>query len=234
MALRQIALTASYCSPVAPVAIESLSPMSEPTFSSLAIMHKHWLTNCYGEEVGQLLTGERIAKHPDQSGLHSPYYRYLSIVTENGWFHSKVKALQLLSGIGGLAYLGEGSSTHEHRQVTTDNAGKVVWVETHGYTVLSSGWEGEIAAIRGLEEWCREHPAEAADVLEVSTKWLFPAIDSQFFTLDPGNEGLGDGNSPEYFFCVLRTISEMMRFAKFHKETPNLWVVYHTVLRYGS
>jgi hypothetical protein len=114
--------------------------MSDPHFSSLAVMHKHWLTNCYGEEVSQLLTGERIPRHPDRAGLHSPYYRRLNIVTQGGWFHSKVKELQRLSGAGGLAYLREDTCTHEHKEVTRDNADKVVWAETHGYTVLRSGW----------------------------------------------------------------------------------------------
>jgi hypothetical protein len=71
-------------------------------------------------------------------------------------------------------------------------------------------------------------------VLEVGSEWVIPAIESQFFTLAPGSEGLGEGNSPEYFFCALGTIGEMMRFARFHKDTPDIWVLYHTVLRYGS
>ncbi len=205
--------------------------MSEPAFSSLTVAHRHWLTTCFGEEASELLTGERIPRHPDRSG---PYYRHLSIVSEGGWFHSKVSELQRISGIGGLAYLRGGSCTHEHKQLTRDDDGKVVWVETHGYTVLTSGWDDEIKAIEHLEQWCREHPAAAAEVLEIGSKWLIPAIDSQFFTLQPAHEGLGDGNSPEFFFCALRTIGDLMRFARFHKDMSDLWVVYHSVLSYGS
>lgn len=208
--------------------------MSEPTFSSLTMTRKDRLTNCYGAEVSELLTGEKIPRHPDQVGLHSPYYRRLSITSEGDWFHSKLAKLRMLSDSGGLGYFDAQACTHVHRAVTTDGSGQELWAQTDGYTVLTGGWQGEIEAISRLQEWCRGHPKEAADVLEVPTDWLAPAMDAQFFTLKPSSEGLGDGNTPEFFFCVLRTLSEMMRFAKFHEKTPDLWVVSHRVLRYGS
>ncbi|MGR8932539.1 MAG: hypothetical protein ACU836_18095 [Gammaproteobacteria bacterium] len=209
--------------------------MSETYSSSLGVMDKSWLTNCYGEEVSQLLTGENIPKRPVEDWRRPWYYRYLSIITENGWFYSKVKELQNLSGIGGLAYLHEDIATHEHKVVCRDDNGKVVWMETHGYTVINSGWDEEIAAIRALQDWCRSHPAEAGHILEVPGDWVIPALESRFFTLNPSNEGLGDGNGHESFFCTLHTISELMHFAKFHKAwLPDIWVLYHRVLRYGS
>jgi hypothetical protein len=210
--------------------------MPEAHISSLAVIRKKCLTNCYGEEVSQLLTGEVIPRLPLSTieVLYRPYNRYLSIVTQSGWFHSKVRELQELSGIGGLAYLHEESCTHEHKAITKDQAGRVVWVQTEGYTVLTSGWDAEIATIQGLEDWCRKHPEEAGNVLENNGRYVLEAIESQFFTLDPGNEGLGEGNGPEFFFSTLRTISELMRFARFHKNTPDMWVIYHTTLRYGS
>lgn len=211
--------------------------MAASHFSSLSVMHKQWLTNCHGEEVSRLLTGESIPKLPAnvfRSHHYDTYYRRLSIVTESGWFHSKVRELQNLAGIGGLAYLREDSCTHEHKEVTKDDSGRIVYVETHGYTVLKFDWDEEISAIRDLEDWCRRHIEKAGDVLEVSGKWILPAIEAQFFTLDPSMEGLGDGNSPEFFFCTLHTIGELMRFAKCHKDMPDLWVLYQTLLRYGS
>jgi hypothetical protein len=205
--------------------------MSEPTFSSLSVVPKRLLSICFGEEASEVLTGARIPLSPDRT---AHYFRHLSIVSQGGWFHRKVGELQRMSEIGGFAYLRGGSCTHEHKEVTRDDDGKVVWVETHGYTVLTSGWNEEVKAVERLEAWCRQHPEEAAEVLEVSSEWLIPAIESQFFTLAPAHEGLGDGNSPEFFFCVLRTIGDLMRFARFHKDMSDLWVVYHSVLRYGS
>jgi hypothetical protein len=204
--------------------------MSHHTSSSLALLQKPWLTNVYGPEVSLLLTGEQIERRPEQLRKYSTYHRRLSIISRGGWFQTKFQRLQRISGISGAAYLGEGPFQFERRQVTTDDKGRVVWVETHAYTVLRSGWDEEISSISRLENWCRENPEEAAHVLEVSAKWLLPALESRFFTLEPSNEGLGEGEGPEFFFCVLHTIGDIMRLAKFHEKLPNLMVVYETVL----
>ena len=210
--------------------------MAEARISSLAVLRKECLTNCYGAEVSQLLTGEAIPRIPLSADvvIKQPYNRYLSIVSQGGWFEYAVRQIQELSGIGGLRFLQAGACTHEHKIITKNQEGEIVWVETEGYTVITSGWDDEIASINNIEQWCRDNSEEAGEVLEHYGKYVLAAIESQFFTLDPSNEGLGDGCSPEFFFCTLRTIGEIMRFARFHKDTPDIWMIYNSTLRYGS
>lgn len=205
--------------------------MAEPTYVSLAVLHTEWLSSAYGLEASKLLSGQDIPRVESSRWRDPSLYRHLGFLTPGGWFIHKLMEIQQLSGIGGLAFLRGECVTHTHESITRDNAGEVVCSELQYYSVLSLDWAAEIESLRALESWCAANAAQAGDVLEVPGDWIAPAIETRFYSLKPSSEGLGDGYGHEFFFSMLHTITELLRFARHCMDCwkiPNVWVVYHT------
>ena len=197
--------------------------MSDAFFSGLYVVQKDVMTNCFGEEVSLLLTGESIPRlsYVREKGEQD---KYLGIVSRNDWFHERMNVLLEMSGVQGLAFLDGKSHSHKHESVTL-HEGKVVERQTFGYSVLSPAYDEVTAALKQLQQWCLANPTAAADVLEEVEDLSFLA-DQAYFSLKPSMDGLGDGYGALHAFSVWRTIGDLMRFAKF----TNRWVVYRTSL----
>lgn len=209
--------------------------MSYHEASSLAVLRKRHLTSYYGAESSKVLTGEQIAPSDPRPGNFAQYHRYQSIYSRGGWLQDRLQALGREVGVTGLRFLSGEESTHRFRNVVRDNDERPVWVETHGYTVLTTRCDEVLSSLEQVQAWCHKEPAKAGKVLGFSKDDILEAMRSASFSLEPENEGFGDGDLPEFAFCVLRTMSELMRFACYHTKTsPDLWVVYHRVLDSGS
>lgn len=201
--------------------------MSDVFFSGLYAVHEVFMTNCFDEEVSKLITGKDIPRVDGMKNRSQSIARYQSIGSRKRWFHSSISELLSLSGIDDLRFLSGETYTHEHN-VVIKNEGQIVWQRREAYTVLNPSYDKVISAIGRLEQWCLSNPEVAGPLLEIRPADLATAFDSAFFTLDPTNEGLGEGEDGEFTFCVLRTIGDVMRFAKLHK----CWAVYQIPLDY--
>jgi len=201
--------------------------MSDVFFSGLYAVHEVFMTNCFDEEVSKLITGTDIPRIEGMKNRNQSIARYQAIGSRKRWFHSRVSELLNLSGIDSLRFLSGETYTHQHK-VVIESEGQVVWQGREAYTVLNPRYDEVISAIGRLEQWCLSNAEVAGPLLDTRPKDLVTAFDSAFFTLDPTNEGLGDGESAELTFCVLRTIGDVMRFAKFHK----CWAVHRIPLDY--
>lgn len=203
--------------------------MSDAFFSSLYAVRDLYMTNCFDEQISLLLTGKEIPRAHWLEDRRRSAARYLSIASRGKWFQSRMGDLIRLSGITELQFLSGEAYTHQHEEVT-ESEGKVVWRETVAYTVLNPNYDQVISSVGRLEQWCLSNPELAAPILDIYPKDLPPAYESACFTLDPTNEGLGEGDDAVFAFCVLRTIGDVMRYARLTK----CWAVHRTTLRCGS
>ncbi|MGO1071893.1 hypothetical protein [Lysobacter sp. CA199] len=187
--------------------------MSDTFHSTLDVFHKAFITNRLGDEVSELLTGEKVPRAPQIKDGASGTYRMLLIATRNEWLYLRLKELLHISGIQGLQFLSGEICTHQHKRVTEHN-GEVVWEETDAFTVLSPHYDEVISSIDRLQQWCLSNPDLAAPILGTHPEDLGKSIESAFFTLNTSDDGFDGGEGADFMFCVLRTIGDLMRHAK--------------------
>lgn len=199
--------------------------MSDVFFSGLYVVHKVFMTNCFDEEVSELLTGEKIPRDQWLKGRMSSVDKYLSVGSTNNWFRARMQQLLSASGMEDLRFLSGETYTHTYKNIIRHNGG-AIWETTEAFTVLNPRYDDVIASVNRLQQWCLANPEVAADLLDTSPKDVASAIESAFFTLDPANEGFDGGEGAEFAFCVLKTVADLMRYAKFRK----CWAAYHTML----
>lgn len=199
--------------------------MSDTYFSGLYAVHEPYMSNCFGDEVSKLLVGRSIPKSNWITDQKQGAARYQTIGSRNMWFQRCMGEMVRRSGFTSLWFFSGESYTHTHTEITNFEDA-LVWKQVTAYTVLNPDYAHFIAEVEAFEAWCLKNPEKCFDVLGVSQKHLKEAYESAFFTLEPASEGLGEGDNVEFFFCVLRTFCEVMRFAKFNR----CWAVYQTPL----
>jgi hypothetical protein len=209
-------------------------PMSYSETSSLAVLRQQHLTTIYGGESSMALTGEQIPASDPRPGHFGAGHRYQTIHSRGGWVQDRLQVLGTAAGTTGLRFLSGEESTQRVRSVIRDNDEQPVWTETHGYTVLTDRCDELLSSAEQVQAWCLQQPAKAGKLLGYDKAGVLEALRAASFSLAPDNEGYGEGDTPEFVFCVLRTMIELLRFARFHTRTdPALWVVYHRVLASG-
>ena len=198
--------------------------MSDTFSSMLHVFPKAFITNRFGDEDSELLTGEKIPRIEEGANDAS---RDMFIATRNNWLPIRLKELFRSSGIEGLRFLSGETYTHQHKIVTEAN-GVVVWEETQALTVLNPHYDEVISSIDRLRQWCISNPDVAAKILDIYPKDLGKSIESAFFTLNTDNDGFDDGQGADFTFSVLKTIGDLMRHAKHHE----CFAVYQMTLSY--
>ncbi len=198
--------------------------MSDLFYSEFVVIHESCLTNYFSEEVSELLSGERIPRNQYvdsrtyRNDRMNSIVRRMSIATRNDWLHARLKELLRESGIEGLRFLSGETCTHRRKEATKYE-GKIVCEQTFEYTVLSPDYDKVISSIDQLYRWCLLHPEAAAKLLDVCPKDLTGSIESAFFTLNTSDDGFDSGEGADFAFCVLKTIGDLMRYAKYNKRT---------------
>lgn len=114
------------------------------------------------------------------------------------------------SSVDHLGFLSAEDYTHEYVEI--DN--KVL----HRYMLIHGNdqFDSVIASLRRLVEWCNQNSEAASDITDyVTADELLQSISDSFFTLHPNSEAPGDeGQGPDFLFCTLRTVEELLKFAK--------------------
>jgi hypothetical protein len=144
--------------------------------------------------------------------------RVLDGTTRSDWLPHCMEALIEASDVDHLDFLAAKDYTHEY--VDTERRLHHWYMLIHG-----SDLNLVITSVRRLVEWCRDNPEDASNITDyVAADDLVQCIDNAFYTLSPNLEAPGEdeGRGPEFLFCTLRTIEELLKFAK----SRDLIVVY--------
>lgn len=142
----------------------------------------------------------------------------MSGTTRGDWFQDCLDRLIRASGIGNLSFLTGKSWTNQHFAC---DSGSYSYGYRFRYTVIRSQDEltTAIYALNRLLAWCRAHPDATAAVTDyVDAAGVLESIEGAFFTLSPNSEVAGDeGQGPDFLFCVLHTVGDLLRYAKHWK-----------------
>lgn len=201
--------------------------MSDIYYSSLCSVKEHLMSTYFGAELGELLTGN---KSPVKTGIEreKAAARALFIGTRNNWFKYCTQEIIHLSGVEELNFLTGANFTHKHQDITM-HKGERVWQETTAFTILNTKEIEAIAAIERVVQWCLNNAELAAPILEGKASEMRNSYELSFFTLNPNDEGLGDGENPEFFFSTLKSMAEILKFSRHNR----CYTVYSTTLSCG-
>ncbi len=201
--------------------------MSDSSGFSLSVLDPRDLANFYGCDVAALMAGRPVAI--DAKYLHQYEKRRKTMIgiTRGDWFKEIMGSLLDVSGIGGLRFLSAQSHTCSYLEVEQHEFnGRISETKMlHEYTVINSETSNVLNAHSKLVTWCHANQDKTTKVLfDWGIEDIAASMENAFFTLHPNSEIVTDdeGRSTDFFFCVLRTVGELLRYAK-HQGS---WVVY--------
>lgn len=201
--------------------------MSSSSELSLFVIDRRDLANFYGTEVAALLAGQPVALDSQYLHHYESLRKKMNASTRGDWFKVSMKELLDLSGIEHLRFMSEQSHTHKYLEV--DRSHPEVYdkeIKTlHEYTVIKKDFKTIIKALNALASWCSANPDRTDLVLVMDyPESAIESLENSFFTLNPNGDLLyeNEGQGSLFFFCVLRTIGDLLRYA----EQKGLWVIY--------
>lgn len=210
--------------------------MSDIFPSFFHLVHESYLTDCFGEDVSELLAEKKIPlrasdiERPDGGQWYQcthkhhadlPSYMRMDIFTRNGNFHWLLEAILSKSGIEGLRFLtGETCTHYQH--------------DAYDYwTVLNPYYDEVLSSIDKVRQWCLANPDV---VVELAGEGEAPQDVADlagwaFVTLQPNEDGFDDGEGLACMLCVLKTIEDLLHRAKFFNKyrrrgQNEFWLVY--------
>jgi hypothetical protein len=188
------------------------------------VVEKSRLTNCFGEVVSELLTGEKIPRNKHAGRSRASCIKRLEIQARGDSFHDMFREFRRKSGIEILKLLSQEACTHYLDITTHSSYGDDRYI--NAYSVLRFHSEEIIAAIDRFRQWC-------LDDVDIDND----EIEGAFYTLNTA-EAFGDEpvcGDFLFLFSVLKTIADLLRFAR-HRELywdGEFWVVYCSCLDMG-
>jgi hypothetical protein len=206
--------------------------MSDHSDFSLCVIDKRDLSNFFGVEIATILAGEPIAIDSKYLHFYKPLRREMRGFTRGDWFKVSMRELLDISGIENLRFLSQ--ETHKYRHISVDDS------HQHEYTVIKrDDFELILNALDALVIWCRDNPNKADAVLVLDyPESATESIENAFYTSNPNRDDCGDeGRGSLFFFCVLKTVGDMLRYANhqgFWAIYDNEYMVYETDLARAS
>jgi hypothetical protein len=211
--------------------------MSDNYLSYIHVVFESRLSDCFGEEISELLSGRKIPRHLAKSITakgdlcelaHHEFrcgYKRLDISTRNGYLHKIVDAILKRSGIESLRFLTWDIYTHQY-----DVDGEP---GTY-FTVLNPYYDELLSSINKMHQWCLENSEYLVNNLDrygYAPEDVAKLLDLAFASLQPNEDCWEDGDNLHFMFCVLKTIEDLLRYAKFmnnymlpHYE--KCWMIY--------
>jgi hypothetical protein len=190
--------------------------MSDSSGFSMRVL---WLRSESVQLVSELLTTSLL----DAEGVSKQIVpkRVLKGFTRGDWFKECVKCLVEASGVDNLNFLYAQDCTHEYIEIQkfsgTDDS-IYEYKTLHQYTLIygEHRFAAIIASLNRLIDWCYKNPDAASRITDyVFADGIKKSIENSFYTLSPNSEAPGDeGQGPDFLFCTLKTIGELIRYAK--------------------
>ncbi|MDD5277642.1 MAG: hypothetical protein PHR16_16370 [Methylovulum sp.] len=214
--------------------------MSHYSDFDLVVLDKTEIPAYFGEKVAAILLGKEASTLPQNTETANTLQRRMRGSTRSDSFKWRMAELLKLASIESLRFIAETACTH---LVLSKEYGAIIedatYMETeekeedkeddqfaaHQYTVIKpEKCDAVIADLKKLFSWCSDNVSPASDILEFDDEDVKNAIANAVVCEDLNKQAdYGeDGDSAEFFFCALKSILELLKYAK----ANNLYAVY--------
>jgi len=207
--------------------------MSHYSYLDLVVLDKTEVSAHFDEKIAAILLGDEINSLPSATENVSALKRKMTGSTRSDSFKWRMAELLKLASIDSLSFIAETACTHlvlknsyedimdatslEFKEPDEDEDEDAEFGDAYFYTVIRpEKCDALLADLEKLLSWCSNNVSPASDVLEFDDGDVQSAIDEAEVCEDLNNEAPygEDGDSAEFFFCALKSIQELLQYAK--------------------
>lgn len=215
--------------------------MSHYSYLDLVVLDKTEIPAYFGEKIAAILLGEEINSLASATENVSALKRSMTGSTRSDSFKWRMGELLKLAAIDSLSFIAETACSHlvlknsyedimdatslEFKKLDEDEDEDAEFNDAYFYTVIKpEQCEALLADLAKLLAWCSHNLSPASDVLEFDDEDVQNAIETAVVCENLNNEAHygEDGDSAEFFFCALKSIQELLQYAK----ANNLYAIY--------
>jgi hypothetical protein len=209
--------------------------MSHHSDFTMTVLDKADITAYFGEQLAALLIGKEEDKPLPPANIAM---RTMRGYTRSDWFKWIIGELLNKTPYNSLQFLSEKTCTHLVLANYEDKIVEESYLDsldaeadedelefmTCYYTVIPPEKTGELLdAVNSLFSWCSTNIAVVSDVIEEDEEEVKTAIDNALFYEKVNNAHYGEeGQGADFLFCALKSIQELLAYAKQH----HLYAIY--------
>jgi len=153
----------------------------------------------------------------------------MAFSTRGDYFMTRIRELAAASGIEGLDLFAAGESLDKRTETIKLNDSEQCFeyknIHRYGLIYGKNQLNTTITSIDRLIDWCLAHSEETSTITDYEdADEIIQIINGAYCTLNPNKDAPSDeGQGPGFLFCVLKTIGDLLRYAKWW----DLMVVYN-------
>ncbi|UXI65910.1 hypothetical protein [Tahibacter amnicola] len=216
--------------------------MSWHTLLAVHAIPASFLEGFYGRPVDSIFATREVALRAflyrdDRQETFRRYpiswERRIEAASRSNWFGRQMTGILDASGYESLRFLSRQAHTHVETAVDPNglpDESDCHWGQPFEYTVFPADASAVIADVDGLLAWCLDDLDRLADAMDgdlIGSDHEELAFAAQNVYYDPrpgeGTPHTEDGEGPGLIFCVLRSLSDLLRYSRVNRNVC-VWV----------